>query len=134
MLHDLSCGTCAMCEFFASFNLTSYCCSCVCQFSIFLTRSSRDQLSSPPTSVFTGPSVMEFHPAWSVKYRENIVTEVNISQLDALLKSNTVKWQQQCFWLFFSEVPLFRIIYFSSDFFISNARFLFLFLSVDTVQ
>ena len=54
-----------------------------------------DQLLSPPTSVFTDPSTKEFHPARSVKYNENIVIEINILQLDALPKTNTVRWQQQ---------------------------------------
>ena len=50
-----------------------------------------DQLSSPPTSVFTDPSMKKFHPVRSVKYPENLVIEINILQVDALPKINIVR-------------------------------------------
>ena len=50
-----------------------------------------DQLSGLPTSVyFTDSSLKNFHPVQSLKYKENIVIELNILQLDVLPKTNTV--------------------------------------------
>ena len=54
-----------------------------------------DQLSSPPTSVFTDPSMKKFHPVRSAKYAENLVIEINILQLDPLPKINLARWKQQ---------------------------------------
>ena len=57
----------------------------------FLRRSFMDQLSGLSTSVyFTDSSLKNFHLVQSLKYKENIVIEVNILQLDALPKTNTV--------------------------------------------
>ena len=54
-----------------------------------------DQLSSPSVSIYLPTLTLRNHPARSVKWSENFVIKVNILQLDALLRNNTVKCQQQ---------------------------------------